>query len=112
LPSQERAAVESESSTLDRLSVTILVFLRGSQSLGIGGGQAVGSDTPLLAAKRELTAPCGNDPRRQREFLQQGAGDDDVQARPLRVLLEACRGIEDVANEIRSAARGPPVPRR
>src|SRR5438034_4574664 len=76
-----------------------LTRLRAVRSADAGANEAVGGDGRLLAPECEVPASSGLDTRREREPGQQRAGSDEVEAAPLRVLLEARSGVEDVADE-------------
>ena len=61
--------------------------------------QAVGGHRRVLAPERELAAPGGLHAGRQRQALQQRAGDDEVELAPLGVFLQPRGRVEDVADE-------------
>ena len=90
---------QSRASILDDRIALVASVSDASDDLPRGQAQAICRYTGLLASDREVAATRGLDTRREREPVQQRTGDDQVEARPLGVLLESRGGIEDVTDE-------------
>ena len=91
--------VKVAASILDDRIALVASVSDASDDLPRGQAQAICRYTGLLASDREVAATRGLDTRREREPVQQRTGDDQVEARPLGVLLESRGGIEDVTDE-------------
>src|SRR5262245_39065456 len=74
-------------------------LVTATQSERSDEAQPEGGDARFLSPQRELTAWRHLNARRERDLFQHGAGDHQVVAHALRVLLEARRRVEDVAHE-------------
>src|SRR5215467_16069399 len=68
-------------------------------AVGSGFRETVGVHACLLAPQRELAAARGAYVLGEGEAIEERAGHNEVEVHPLGVLLEAGRGVEDVAHE-------------
>src|SRR5215510_5825187 len=72
---------------------------RVETAVGSGFRETIGVHARFFAPEGELTAARRAHALGEGEALEEGAGHDEVEVHPLGVLLEAGRGVEDVAHE-------------